>query len=243
MQPDPTFLPPHPVPMASVVPVPKPLLRPVEHPDMSGLLTHFCHRSSSQTGIPQHVAAMSAQERLASILWSGQLWAFTTHSGGDPAVCLTEATLNGLGFLITRRQYQPWGLVFDRQKVYEAGGGPVWYVRGDEYYELRQTCSTRAQARMVRLDTGSSDWLEEREWRIPIAPLPGPYQAAVPLASLGVVAVLVGDHAWAATRHDWAVSPVTGRTEYLPVVPAALSGIPRWWWSSAHNQFFALQPY
>lgn len=221
--------------------VPKPPLRPVEHPDMSGFLTHFCDRSRPQA-VPQHVSSMSAQDRLASILWRSELWAFTTYSGGDPAVCLTEATINGLGFLVRRRQYQPWGLVLDRQRVYDAGGGPVWYARGDEFYDLRQHCSTRTQARMVRLDAGSSDWLEEREWRIPVTPSPAPQQAVVPLASVGVVAVIVGDPVWAPVRQDWAPSRVTGRMEFGPVVPGVLSGIPRLWWNSGSSQFFSLPP-
>jgi hypothetical protein len=46
---------------------------------------------------------MTAQQRLESILWQGKLWGFTTFSGGVPAVCFTEATLNGLNFMIGRR--------------------------------------------------------------------------------------------------------------------------------------------
>jgi hypothetical protein len=129
---------PPPAPLAHLT---RPVLRPVEHPDLSPVLTHFCDRARPQAGIPNAIISMAAPQRLASILWESRLRAFVTYSGGDPATCLTEATLNGLNFLIGRRNYQPWGLVFDRQSVYDAGGGPVWYARSDEYYSVRQISS------------------------------------------------------------------------------------------------------
>lgn len=64
--------------------------------------------------------------RLESILWESRLRAFVTYSGGAPAVCFTEATVNGINVLTGRRAYQPCGLVFDRQRVYDVRGGPVW---------------------------------------------------------------------------------------------------------------------
>ena len=134
------------------------------------MLTHFCYRNRPQPSVPPEIQGMTAQQRLESILWQGKLWGFTTFSGGVPAVCFTEATLNGLNFMIGRRFYRPWGLVFDRQSIYDAGGGPVWYARPDEYQFLRGLCESgqvdsRLQSWLVRLD-GSSDWLEEREWAL-----------------------------------------------------------------------------
>jgi hypothetical protein len=98
---------PTPAPLAHVS---RPVLRPVEHPDLSPVLAHFCDRTRPQSGIPVEITSMAAPQRLASILWEARLRAFVTYSGGDPAICLTEATLNGLNFLIGRRHYQPWGL-------------------------------------------------------------------------------------------------------------------------------------
>ena len=105
---------------------PRDVLRPVQHPDLSGVLTHFCYRNRPQPSVPPGIQGMTARQRLESILWQGKLWGFTTFSGGVPAVCFTEATLNGLNFMIGRRFYWPWGLVFDRQSIYDGGGGPVW---------------------------------------------------------------------------------------------------------------------
>jgi hypothetical protein len=231
-----TQLPP-PVPFAQVS---RPVLRPVEHPDLSAVLTHFCDRTRPQDGIPAGIRDMAAPQRLESILWESRLRAFVTYSGGDPAVCLTEATLSGLNFLIGRRSYQPWGLVFDRQSVYDADGGPVWYARPDEYYSLKDLyrsgkISSRIQSWLVRLEPGSSDWLEEREWRIPLSAAAAA-EPALPLQALRLVALLVGDPNWSPTRVGWGVSPVTGAPFHGPIVPSLLAGVPRWWWNPTEGK-------
>jgi hypothetical protein len=181
---------------------------------------------------------MAAPQRLTSILWESRLRAFVTYSGGDPAVCLTEATLNGLNFLIRERHYQPWGLVFDRQSVYDAGGGPVWYARPDEYYSVRQI-SDRVRSWLVRLEPGSSDWLEEQEWRIPVSAATAP-EPALPLQALRLVALLVGDQTWSPARDGWALSRATGGQVYGPIIPGLLADIPRWWWDPAARQLYRL---
>lgn len=173
---------------------------------------------------------MTAQQRLESILWESKLRGFVTFSGGVPAVCFTEATPNGLNFMIGQRSYQPWGLVFDRQSIYTAGGGPVWHARPEEYWFLRNLCETgqvngRLQSWLVRLD-GSSDWLEEREWRIPL--LTAPYEPALVLGALRLEALLVGDPDWSPAR--------SGQ------VPSILAGVPRWWWKPAYGLLYLLPP-
>lgn len=112
-------------------------LRRVEHPDLSPVLFHFCARGQKPNDyIPEEIWRMSAPERLASILWEGRPRAFVTFSQGDPAVCFTEATRPGFEFLVTQLAYQPWGLIVDRDSVYRAGGGPIWYARPTEYEAL-----------------------------------------------------------------------------------------------------------
>jgi hypothetical protein len=209
---------------------PRDVLRPVQHPDLSGVLTHFCYRNRPQPSVRPEIQGMTAQQRLESILWQGKLWAFTTFSGGVPAVCFTEATLNGLNFMIGRRFYRPWGLVFDRQSIYDAGGGPVWYARSDEYQFLRGLCESgqvdsRLQSWLVRLD-GSSDWLEEREWRIPL--FTAPYEPALQLQALGLKALLVGDPDW---------SPA-----HSGLLPQIVIGVPRWWSNPADGLLYSLPP-
>jgi hypothetical protein len=225
--------------LVQAAPAARPTLRPVEHPDLSPVLTHFCDRARPQARIPPEITAMTAPQRLASILWESRLRAFVTYSGGDPAICLTEATLHGLNFLIGRRHYQPWGLVFDRQSVYDAGGGPVWYARPEEYCSVGQI-SRRVQSWLVRLEPGSSDWLEEQEWRIPLSAAAAAPEPALPLQTLHLVALLVGDQNWSPARDGWALSPVTGGQVYGPTVPSLLTGIPRWWWDLAAGQLYQL---
>jgi len=219
-------------------------LRPAEHPDLSGLLTHFCDRSRPQRNAHPAILAMPAHQRLESILWESQLKGFTTYSGGHPAVCFTEATESGLGFLVGRRAYHPWGLVFSRQSVYDAGGGPVWYARPEEYWSLRNLCysgaaSSSLQSWAVRLEPVSSDWLEEREWRIPLAPAP---EAALPLHALRLEALLVGDPGWSPSRLLWGISPATGAPGWAPFLPGILAGVPRLWWNWADGRLYPLPP-
>jgi hypothetical protein len=182
---------------------------------------------------------MRVEQRLESILWEGRLRAFVTYSGGDPAVCVTAATIAGLKFLIRQRWHQPWGLVFDRQSVYDAGGGPVWYARPEEYGKLRDV-SSRVRSWTVRLEPGSSDFLEEQEWRIPVEPsLPDPN---VPLTALRIAAVLVGNPNWTPTRLQIRPSPETGIPEYGPAVPGYVKDVPRWWWDPQASDLYLLPP-
>ena len=135
------------------------VLRQVEHPDLSALLTHFCSRGRPLgAGVPPDVHAMSASDRLRSILWEQRLRAFVTYSGGDPAVCITEATLAGLQFLIGKRGYQPWGLV----STPRASMTPVV-----DRFGMRGPSSTAPSARTIlRFDPGPCAWTPARTgWR------------------------------------------------------------------------------
>lgn len=208
---------------------------------MSPLLTHFCGRSRPHRALPDGINTMTAAQRLHNILWEGRLRAFQTYSGGDAAVCLTEATIEGLNFLVKKRDYAPWGLVFQRQSVYDAGGGPVWYARTDEYEQLRRGASTRIRSRLVRLEAGGSDWLEEREWRIPVAG-PAESQPSVALGALRLYAILVGDPHWTPGRLDHRISPTTGYREQILSVPSAVCAVLRWCWDWPTKEFYQLPP-
>ncbi len=221
---------------------PSGVLRQVEHPDMSPILTHFCSRSRPLGGeVSPDVRVMSASDRLRSILWEQKLRAFVTYSGGDPAVCLTEATLAGLQFLIRRRGYQPWGLVFERQSVYDAGGGPVWHARPEQYRALgERDLALRSWA--VRLDPGS-DWLEEREWRIVRSAAVAGQPSAVELGELRIVALIVGDQAWTGALWCEQIAAATGVRAWGNYFPHSLAGVPRWWWNPAAGQLHSLPPF
>lgn len=202
-----------------------PRLRQVEHPDLAATLVHFVMRGRGPSPrVPDHITAMDAEQRLASILRQDSITAFHTFTG-NPAVCMTECSWAGLEFLINRRGYQPWGLMFDRQAVFDTGGGPVWYVRDEEMDELPPTSRLRRWA--VRLGR-NSDWLEEREWRVPRSARADGSPPTISLTELGLFGVIVGDRDW------WCPVPsrdVAGtEPPWLEQYDDALRGLEKYWW-------------
>ena len=174
---------------------------------------------------------------------------FVPFSGGYPSVGLTESTpRQGLPFLIRDRGYHPWGLVFDRQSVFDAGGGPVWHARLDQWNKIKQLNDPDLRSWALRLDPASdSDWLEEREWRIPRPPIPdqssAPPSCVVPLRELGLVALLVGNPSWNGVRVTNAIAVATGQLTHGLFFPLVLPpGLPRWWWNPTVGQIQALHP-
>jgi hypothetical protein len=112
-------------------------------------------------------------------------------------------------------------------------------VRPDEYQLLRGLCesgliNSRLQSWLVRLD-GSSDWLEEQEWRIPLLTellltelLTEPYEPALQLQALGLKALLVGDPDWSPAHSG------------LP--PQIVAGVPRSWSHPVDGLLYLLPP-
>jgi hypothetical protein len=159
-------------------------------------LIHFCGRAPGARMTPlvtDEIARLEPWQRLENILWEQRLLGFPPF-GADvdqPMSCLSESPPDHLQWLLSTRQWPPWGLFFSRQYVYDIGGGPVWSVRPPLLATLRREHRPWA----VRLDTtpGSrSDWLFEREWRIPL-PAGNP---ALPLTTTNLVGVLIGDRNW-----------------------------------------------
>lgn len=93
-----------------------------------------------------------------------------------------QTTRRGLGSVAG---YQRIGIAFHKQSVWDAGGGPAFYVRGDQWGDWRDaTMPERLRSMGVRLwpgwegapppelcfdeaSRGPSEWLHEREWRLP----------------------------------------------------------------------------
>lgn len=172
---------------------------------------------------------MSGADRLAAILWDGYLRAFETFSQGPPAVCFTESTERGFKFLVETRAYHPWGLIVDRDSVYDAGGGPIWYARPAEYQRLADLAPDLRPWR-VRLDE-TSDWLEEREWRIVLEPVAGTLPG-IPLSKLKLVGLVVGDPQWTGARlHDGKLLP-----------PPWAAGVPLYCWNQSSSELEYLPP-
>jgi len=104
-----------------------------------------------------------------------------TFGAGSPVACFTESTKPAVSVLLAEGRYTPHGLGFLKQSVFDRGGGPVLYVRGDEWHQM-QHVPQPLRSRAVRFWPGAeeepgetlpshlktqSEWLHEREWRIP----------------------------------------------------------------------------
>src|SRR5438045_3933931 len=115
-------------------------------PDYSPLVVHFTasrqmvgHRMI-QDGHPlfSHLQA-TAQERLRSILAERTIYASPMPflPTQCEAVCFTECIWDGLNFLADN--YSSYGLVFSKRLIFDAGGGPTLYLRGDTLREFGET--------------------------------------------------------------------------------------------------------
>jgi hypothetical protein len=216
-------------------------LRPTEHPDLSRVLVHFCGRPRQPgVDVPAYIASMTPQSRLENILWEQGLQMFVTFSGGDPAACLSEVTEAGLRYMIQTRGYAPWGLMFERESVFNAGGGPVWHVRTEQHEQLKQLAPL-LRSWAVRLGDGS-DWLEEREWRIVRPKMPGGFAPTVGLSELRLLGLLVGDTAWQGARYETHVPSGGSKPQPGWYFPPVHPGLPRVLWNAASGQLQTVSP-
>ncbi|MFF3919458.1 hypothetical protein ACFYZB_39730 [Streptomyces sp. NPDC001852] len=169
-------------------------------PAQSDELVHFTSRGREPgPGATPDVRAMTASQRLDSILGSETLRTFAPYGVARACACFSESPANHLAHLIVDRQFEPWGIVATRDGLLAAGGGAVAYVPDEVYNQLR---AAGLEHWAVRTGAGST-WMHEREWRVP-AP---DGTAGMQLYSLR--AVLVGDR-------DWRPSPVrTGLSMHM----------------------------
>jgi hypothetical protein len=166
---------------------------------------------------------MTPIDRLVRIMQERRLRGFPPFGTTHPVVCLSECPLPHLQWLLAQRGFPRWGLILDRQWVYRAGGGPAWYVRQDQYRAL----SDEQRAWAVRLEStveDRSDWLHEREWRIPVA---AENDSAIALTSDAVGAILVEYPVWQQAYEPAAVG--------VPVLQRVATRWPGWadfthWW-------------
>ncbi len=147
--------------------------------------------------------------------------------------CFTESTLDGIGHLIADRGYEPWGIVFAKEMVYAAGGGPVHYVRDDEWARYREHLPAPMVSRAVRFAPGEADWSHEREWRAPATGLPPSFTF-----DLGSVhAIIVGDGGWPPDEVDDAYAVLDLGYDVLGP-PDWARGVHRWWWDPVRCRFW-----
>ena len=168
-------------------------------------LIHFCGRppgTGSSPDVPPDVRSLTPQERLYRILWQRRIRGFRQFGAEPATVCFSESPLDHMKWLIRERFWPPWGILLARQVVFDLGGGPAWYVRTDQLAKLPEEIRGWA----VRLDAGHrrSDWLHEREWRIPLSPR----SEAVTIPMDPRPTILVGDRSWVPLSEDGQLPPL-----------------------------------
>lgn len=160
-------------------------LRLRQSPDLPDVLLHMTWRYGKRPApLPQGVDTQTAAQRVASILYMGGIFYGRTFDTPTRVVCFAQTTRRALSALTSNRFF-PTGIAFRKQAVWDAGGGPVHYVRGDQWDEWRSAQLPDAiKALGVRLwpdnvgatdaasffrdgVRGPSEWMHEREWRIP----------------------------------------------------------------------------
>lgn len=151
-------------------------------PDLGDHLIHFTGRSGPKTrDVDPAIENLSGEERLAKILEDGLIRGFETFGGSAPVVCLTESVKASVMRLVANRRYEPCGIGFSKQFIFDKHGGPALYVRGDEWQTATDVLPEPLRARVVRFWPGAeaepgeflpshlqttSEWLHEREWRV-----------------------------------------------------------------------------
>lgn len=160
----------------------------------------------------------------------------------NPMVCFSESPVEHLHWLLNDRAFPPWALLFTREWIYRSDGGPVWYTRDAQH----QSLSPDQRDWAVRFDAYTSDWLHEREWRVPVRP----GSVGLPLTADVTMSVIIGEPTWAPWRQ---VLEPTGYLIGMDGVPG-LDGVapelvPQWrlpplwdrihafWWDRANRRF------
>ncbi len=129
-------------------------------PDISDKVIHFTKAQTYQ----------EALELLLTIVGEGRLVGGTGMiKGGYRCVCFTEAPLLAVagGFVNANSftRYSPFGLMFDKQWLYERGARPVIYQSDEEYHLLPEEIRWR-HVRYEPTGTDPVDFTWEREWRL-----------------------------------------------------------------------------
>ena len=154
----------------------------MNRPDFSNYLAHFtkdgplCSLEDPNAG---DFSAMSALQRLESILRSKTIIATTMPWTKAHAVCFTECPWSSL--IAHTKQYSPYGIGFSKKCVYSKHGGPAYYVRPDHF--KKQLSSGKFDKHLWPFVTPFSpsyrpnhmkgayfptvDYSHEREWRVP----------------------------------------------------------------------------
>lgn len=105
------------------------------------------------------------RKRLKKIFESKKLIAGNGKiKGGHKCICFAESPISHIAEVIARGQkkkmkYGPYGIMFDKSKIFELGGRPVIYQSKEEYDCLPESIKYRH----VTYNPGEIDFCWERE--------------------------------------------------------------------------------
>jgi len=112
-------------------------------------------------------------EKLQSILKAKKIFSSDMpHVGANQkAVCFTECVWESI--LEHAKVYGRYGLGFNKKQLFDAGGGPALYLRGDRLKQLLKNFPSELVPFVTPFDPmnemakGVIDFVHEREWRVP----------------------------------------------------------------------------
>lgn len=126
----------------------------------AAMLTHFTRASKNASGL----------DNLIAILKDGVIRGGSRMvRGGQPAVCMFDAPIAGLGAILqrrNRRRYEPFGIAIDKRYAFKLGARPVIYL---PWREAKKNLVPEETWRVVTFQMDKNpplDWSFEREWRI-----------------------------------------------------------------------------
>lgn len=112
-------------------------LEEFDHPDLSPFAIHFTGRNGTRTPhVRDEILKATPLQRLGHILIDQAIAAFPMFQTPDPVACFTECTRPAISKLIAERSYAPIGITFRKNTLFQRGGGPALYVRGDAFQEV-----------------------------------------------------------------------------------------------------------
>lgn len=98
----------------------------MNRPDISYYLAHF-----TKDGMDPDSRKIPAKANLIKILTDRKIIASEISWTNTPCVCFTESPWFSL--LAHAQEYSPYGIGFEKPRIFAAGGAPVYYVRCDRF--------------------------------------------------------------------------------------------------------------
>lgn len=177
--------------MLGVRPKEKTLIRD----DISDKLIHLTRGNTDQAAADAFLSIMNGQRLLGG---DGCI------KGGYRCVCFSEAPLNKLAHILANpsahgMRYSPFGVMVNKEWLFEKGGRPVIYQLDSEYSLLDES----QRFRHVRYEPGTVDFTWEREWRVRVNEL-----AIDPAAST----LVVPNRAWEKWAFDQHMAKVGAKS-------------------------------